>query len=170
MGANKVIELDDLDIEDDPIEYVSQKEPTMKIEFNLNNKIELVSTQKNSNFVSKPEIEEVKHDKKVVLIENSPKNDDKPETISENTFDIFDVTPEDLAVQAQIMNDLKSDSKSKAKTENQKKIEITIPLDENIIQLQLLNEIRNRAKSDEVSIIESIDDESESDDGCLKLL
>ena len=61
-------------------------------------------------------------------------------------------------------------SKSKAKTENQKKIEITIPLDENIIQLQLLNEIRNRAKSDEVSIIESIDDESESEDGCLKLL
>ncbi len=170
MGANKVIELDDLDIEDDPIEYVSQKEPTMKIEFNFNNKIELVPTQNNSNFVSKPEIEEVKHDKKVVLIENSPKNDDKPETISENTFDIFDVTPEDLAVQAQIMNDLKSDSKSKAKTQNQKKIEITIPLDENIIQLQLLNEIRNRAKSDEVSIIESIDDESESDDGCLKLL
>ena len=68
------------------------------------------------------------------------------------------------------MNDLKSDSKSKAKTENQKKIEITIPLDENIIQLQLLNEIRNRAKSDEVSIIESRDDESESEDGCLKLL
>ena len=63
MGANKVIELDDLDIEDDPIEYVSQKEPTMKIEFNFNNKIELVPTQNNSNFVSKPEIEEVKHDK-----------------------------------------------------------------------------------------------------------
>lgn len=177
-GSSQVAELDDdLEVEalqDNSIEYASQKEPNMKIGFNFNNKIELVPVENDPTFIPKQkEIFEIDTTSEVVLVEETSTVKDKPEITSKNGFDIINVTPEDLAIQTQLMNQIEAQNEFKKifqlKTgvETKEKIKEAISLDENVIQSQLLNEIRNRAsvQTDEVSIIETIDDDSESDDG-----
>lgn len=170
-GSSQVVELDDVleveTIEDNSIEYASQKEPNMKIGFNFNNKIELVPVENDSTFIPKQkEIVEIDTTSEVVLVQGTSTVKDKPEITSKNSFDISNITPEDLAIQTQLMNQIEAQNESK---KNKEKIKVAISLDENVIQSQLLNEIRNRAsvQTDEVSIIETMDDDSESNDGSL---
>lgn len=170
-GSSQVVELDDVleveTIEDNSIEYASQKEPNMKIGFNFNNKIELVPVENDSTFIPKQkEIVEIDTTSEVVLVQGTSAVKDKPEITSKNSFDISNITPEDLAIQTQLMNQIEAQNESK---KNKEKIKVAISLDENVIQSQLLNEIRNRAsvQTDEVSIIETMDDDSESNDGSL---
>ncbi len=130
-------------------EDLSQKKAETRIEFNsYNNKIEIVPVKNNRSKSIQPA---GVVNREIIEIKNDAKNKD---VIAEDDFtSILDPSPEDLDVQRQILDQIKSSQTFKKQN-----------LDEQEVHRHLLNhEIQSKKSIIETMLVE--DEESDSDEG-----